>query len=55
MTDCKNLITEDITSWHSDVFDHPSYKHTCRLTEKEVIPCIHCNDKRCKDYESVDD
>ena len=51
MTDCKNLRTEDVTPWHSDVFDHPDYKYTCKLSGKEVIPCLRCNHARCKDYE----
>ena len=54
MSDCKNLIIEDITPWHGDVFDHPDYKYTCKLTGEEVIACIHCNDKRCKSYEPVE-
>lgn len=52
MNDCINLKTEDITPWHSDVFDHPDYKHTCLKTNREVIPFIHCNEKRCPDYRS---
>lgn len=50
MDDCKYLKTEDITPWHGDVFDHPDYKYTCEKREKEVIPFIHCNEKRCKNY-----
>ena len=53
MTDCKNLIIEDVTSWHSDVFDHPDYKYTCKLSGKEVIPYLNCNQTRCKNYESI--
>lgn len=53
MNDCKNLVSEDITHWHGDVFDHPDYRNTCNLTGREVIPCIHCNESRCKNYEPV--
>ena len=55
MSDCKNLITEDITPWCGDVFDHPDYKYTCKLTGREVIACIHCNSTRCENYESMDE
>lgn len=44
--DCDFLKKEDITGWHGDVFDHPSYKITCELDGKEIIPVIHC--KRCR-------
>lgn len=52
MEDCNNLIIEDITPWHSDIFDHPDYKYVCSITGKEVVPCICCNEKRCKRYNS---
>lgn len=55
MNNCKNLIIEDVTPWHGDVFDHSSYKYTCKLTNREVITYIHCNDKRCKNYEFLED
>ena len=55
MDDCKNLITEDVTPWHGDVFDHPDYKDICKLTGREVITYIHCNSNRCKNYEPVND
>ena len=55
MNDCKNLITEDITPWQGDVFDHPDYKYICKLIGREVITCIHCDIKRCKNYEPTDD
>ena len=54
MTDCKNLNAEDVTPWHCDVFDHPDYKYICRLTGKEVIPCIRCNENKCKNYEPLE-
>ena len=50
MDDCKYLKTEDITDWHTDVYDHPNYKYTCEKCGREVIPFLHCNDKRCKYY-----
>lgn len=55
MSNCKNLITEDVTPWHGDVFDHPNYKYTCKLNNSEVIPCLHCNNTRCKHYEPQED
>lgn len=50
MLDCKFLIIEDITSYHGDVFDHPTYKYTCKKCNKEVLPYICCNKERCKNY-----
>lgn len=43
MRNCIKLITEDNTPYHNDVFDHPTYRHTCKRTGKEVIPFIHCH------------
>ena len=35
---CKYFVAEDNTSWHNDVFDHPSYKYYCTKTgEKREI------------------
>lgn len=45
MIDCKNLIIEDITPWHGDVFDHPIYEYSCKLSKKKIMPHIHCNYK----------
>lgn len=53
MTDCKNLIIKDITPWHGDVFDHPVYEYTCKLTKRKVVPCFSCKSKCCKNYEPV--
>ncbi len=50
MEDCKNLQIKDITPYHADVFDHPDYSYTCMVINREVIPFIHCNEKRCKNY-----
>lgn len=55
MSDCKNLITEDITPWHGDVFDHPNYKYICKLKGKAVVPFIYCHNNRCKNYEPLED
>ena len=50
MTDCIFLNIEDIALWHNDIFDHPDYEYTCRKSNRKVIPCIHCNSSRCKNY-----
>lgn len=55
MTDCKTLIIKDITPWNGDVFDHPIYEYSCKLTKKKIIPHVHCNCKRCENYVSVDE
>lgn len=53
MTDCKNLKMEDNTPWHSDVFDHPSYIYICRMTGKQVVPCLNCGSTKCKNYDPL--
>ena len=45
---CKYFVAEDDTPWHSDIFDHPSYKYYCTKTgEKREIyfpsgQCLRC-------------
>ena len=53
MTDCIFLNIEDIASWHNDIFDHPDYE--CRKSNRKVIPCIHCNSSRCKNYKQEEE
>lgn len=53
MTDCKNLIIKDITPWHSDIFDHPTYECTCKLSKRKIIPLVHCNCARCENYKPI--
>lgn len=48
MIDCKHLEWIDVTPWHGDVFDHPSYKSVCRLKNKDVHHFYSC--ALCKDY-----
>lgn len=50
MMDCKFLVIEDTTSYHGDVFGHPDYKYTCEKCKREVIPFLHCNEQKCKNY-----
>ena len=50
MMDCKFLLIEDVTSYHGDVFDHPDYKYTCEKCRRKVIPFLHCNEEKCKNY-----
>lgn len=45
---CKYLLSEDVTGWHNDVYDHPSYKTYCTKGGKKrelVLPCNQC--RRC--------
>jgi hypothetical protein len=51
MTDCKNLKIEDTADFNGDIFDHPTYKYTCKLTGEDVIPCAHCKSERCENYD----
>lgn len=30
---CEYYLSEDVTGWHNDVFDHPSYKNYCTRDE----------------------
>lgn len=53
MTDCEYLKTKDVTPWHGDVFDHPEYIYICELTKEMLIPCIHCNKEKCKNYNPI--
>lgn len=45
---CEYFLSEDVTGWHNDVYDHPSYKTYCTKGGKKrelVLPCNQC--KRC--------
>lgn len=53
MYDCKYLQVEDITNGNDDVFDHLNYKYVCTKKNKEIIPYIHCNKKRCISYSGL--
>ena len=55
MTGCKNLMIKDVTSWHGDVFDHPTYEYRCRLNGRKVYPLTHCKSPRCEKYEPVNE
>lgn len=45
---CKYYVVEDVTAWHSDVFDPPNYKYFCNYNNemKELIfpigQCVRC-------------
>lgn len=45
-TECKYLKIEDVTPWHGDVFDHPTYKYYCIKKNKElsfgILQCHKC-------------
>ena len=55
MADCKNLIIKDVTSWHGDVFDHPTYEYRCKLTGKEIYPRARCKREKCEKYEPINE
>lgn len=45
---CKYFVSEDVTGWHNDVYDHPSYKNYCTRTGEKVeliLPSSQC--ERC--------
>lgn len=47
---CKYLKFKDVTTWHGDVFDHPTYIYYCLKKQKEVLylMCIRCKDNTAK-------
>lgn len=52
---CKYLKIKDVTTWHGDVFDHPTYKYYCaKKNNKEVLYliCIRCKDNTTKENKS---
>lgn len=56
MIDCKYFENIDVTPWHSDVFDHPSYQPFCHLKDKNIHRywCAKC-ENYIPDYESLYD
>lgn len=49
--DCKNLISEDVSPYHGDIFDHPTYRYRCRLTGAEIsFPNTRCVEGRCIEW-----
>lgn len=47
-TECKYFLSEDVTGWHNDVYDHPSYKTYCTRDggkRELILPCNQC--ERC--------
>ena len=56
MIDCKHFENIDITPWHGDVFDHPSYQSFCHLKDRNIHRywCTKC-DNYIPDYENLSD
>lgn len=56
MIDCKHFENIDITSWHGDVFDHPSYQSFCHLKNKNTFRywCAQC-ENYIPNYEGLSD
>lgn len=47
--ECKYLKIKDATSWHGDVFDHPTYKYYCIKKNKELLfGILQCH--KCTEY-----
>jgi hypothetical protein len=52
--ECKYLKIEDVTFWHGDVFDHPSYKYYCTKKNKDLpFGILQCH--KCTKYDSRED
>ena len=51
MLNCQFLEITDITAPHADVYGHPEYRYFCKRHKREVIPCIACQEDRCKMYQ----
>jgi hypothetical protein len=50
--DCKYFVHEDVTPWHNDVYDHPSYKTYCTKSgEKRLLIYPEGQCKRCMEKE----
>ena len=51
-TSCEHFLQEDVTPWHGDIFDHPSYQLFCTKggIKKELIypegQCKRCYERR---------
>ena len=52
--ECKYLKIEDVTPWHGDVFDHPSYKYYCTKKNEDLpFGILQCH--KCTKYDRRDD
>lgn len=52
--ECKYLKIEDVTTWHGDVFDHPSYKYHCIEKNKDLLfGILQCH--KCTKYDRRED
>lgn len=44
---CPHYSYKDVTPWHGDVFDHPSYQSYCSKDGKDkpiyLIHCVRCS------------
>ena len=47
MIDCKHYESIDVTPWHGDIFDHPSYQPFCHLRKQNILRSL-CT--RCEKY-----
>jgi hypothetical protein len=52
--ECKYLKIEDVTLWHGDVFDHPSYEYYCTKKNKDLpFGIFQCH--KCTKYDRRED
>ena len=56
MINCKYFENIDVTPWHADIFDHPSYQSFCHLKNKDIHRhwCTQC-DNYIPDYNNLSD
>ena len=48
---CKYFLVEDVTPWHGDVFDHPSYEDYCTKDgEKKELCWAEHQCGKCQHY-----
>lgn len=51
-TECEHFVQEDVTPWHGDVFNHPSYETYCIKDGQKkqlLLPerqCLRCYERR---------
>ena len=52
MKKCEFLEQRDISLWHNDIFDHPSYEYFCKKNMNKLefheLQCLKCKQKKNK-------
>lgn len=52
---CKYFIKNDVTPYHGDAYDHPSYRTACTKSgTPRTLPCPVTQCARCRSYVQKD-